>query len=332
VIRVLSYPPRHPYVDRLADRVATLVHRDEPWPRLPSFYDPVWIGARTGDWDLAHLHFTWEQHPVDRFATVLDRHRAAGRPLVWTAHDLRNPHTGDADRDDPYLAVLAERADTVLTLTAWAAAQLHQRFGRTATVVPHGPLLPAATAQRLRARRRREDVVTVLLHAKSLRRNLDVLGCVEAMSALPADVPVRLVLSLHDEPEVRRTIPAVLPANVTAWWHPPLAHDTLAAAIAAADALLLPYRWGTHSGLLELAMDVGTAVIASDAGAFCDQGPVRTIPVVDGRVAVAGLVAALREAAAGRLPPAPGWAEREAAAARFLAEHARVYRELTATG
>jgi beta-1,4-mannosyltransferase len=293
--------------------------------------------------------------------------------VVWTAHDLRNPHTADADRDDPYLEVLADRADAVLTLTASAAAELRDRFGRTATVIPHGPLLPADTARWLRTWAtgraaagplagedptrgdpaggdptpggdptdadppgteqlppRADDVVTVLLHAKSLRRNLDVLGCVAAMAALPDDVPVRLLLSLHDEPEVRRTIPDRLPPNVTAWWHPPLEHATLAAAIAGADALLLPYRWGTHSGLLELALDVGTPVLASDAGAFADQGPVRTFPVIAEGVEVAGLAAALRDAADGRLPPAPSWADREAAAQRFLEEHRRTYREVLA--
>jgi beta-1,4-mannosyltransferase len=293
---------------------------------------------------------------VDRFAAVLDAHRGAGRPLVWTAHDLRNPHTAEAGRDDPYLEVLAARADAVLTLTPTAAAALRRRFGRDATVIPHGPLLPADLVRALRSWAgaaatsaadpssgagvppaaaplppRPGGIATVLLHAKSLRRNLDVLGVVEAMAAVSGDVPVRLLLSLHDEPAVRRTIPATLPANVTAWWHPPLEHDTLAAAIASADALLLPYRWGTHSGLLELAMDVGTAVIATDAGAFADQGPVRSVPVVDGRVEPAALVAALTEAGAGRLPPAPSWDDREAAGARFLAEHARVYRELLAT-
>jgi beta-1,4-mannosyltransferase len=135
---------------------------------------------------------------------------------------------------------------------------------------------------------------------------------------------------LHDEPEVRRTIPDRLPPNVTAWWHPPLEHTTLAAAIAGADALLLPYRWGTHSGLLELALDVGTPVLASDAGAFADQGPVRTFPVIAEGVEVAGLAAALRDAADGRLPPAPSWAAREAAAQRFLEEHRRTYREVLA--
>jgi beta-1,4-mannosyltransferase len=329
VSRVLSYPPRHPYVDRLAGTVATLVHRDEPWPRLPSFYDPAWVAAHTDDWDLAHLHFTWEQYPVERLAAVLGAHRDAGRPIVWTAHDLRNPHTPDPEDDHAYLEVLAEHASAVLTLTATAAAQVHDRFGRQATVVPHGPLLDAAHARRLRAAARQDERVTVLLHAKSLRRNLDVAGSVAAAARLGPEVPIRLLLSLHDEADVRRALADPLPANVTVWWHPPLDHDTLAEAIASAGALLLPYRWGTHSGLLELAMDVGTPVITTDAGAFADQGPVRSVPVVDGALDVDVLASALRDATTGALPPPPSWEQREAAAASFLAVHRRVYREVT---
>ena len=36
--------------------------------------------------------------------------------------------------------------------------------------------------------------------------------------------------------------------------------------------MLLPYRWGTHSGLLEAAHDLGTPVLAPAFGGFGDQG------------------------------------------------------------
>ena len=39
-----------------------------------------------------------------------------------------------------------------------------------------------------------------------------------------------------------------------------------------AELLFLPYRWGTHSGLLEAAHDLGTPVLAPSCGAYHDQG------------------------------------------------------------
>jgi beta-1,4-mannosyltransferase len=333
VIRVLSYPPRHPYVDRLHGASATLVHRDQPWPLLPELYDPVWVAEHAADWDLAHLHFTWEQHPIARVGAVLDGHRAAGRPVVWTAHDLRNPHTEAGDEDEVYLACLADQADAVTTLTPGAATEVARRFGREAQVLPHGPLLEREPAAELRARPRPEGPTRVLLHAKSLRRNLDVVGALEATArAIATGVAVVLVVSVHDEAAVRTAVAELTRhdrSGLELSWHAPWTHAELCRAIADVDALLLPYRWGTHSGLVELAADVGTPVIASDAGYVGQQVPVRSVPLVGNRVDVPELAAALRDAAAGELPAPPPLDARDAARDRFLTGHRELYASLT---
>lgn len=122
-----------------------------PAPR--PLYDPAWVATHSHDWDLVHLHFTWEQYPVGVLTAVLDAHRRAGRPILWTTHDLRNPHTADSSADELYLRLLADRADAVVTLTPGAATEVRRRFGRHATVTPHGPLVPTAEATRWRQRR-----------------------------------------------------------------------------------------------------------------------------------------------------------------------------------
>ena len=44
--------------------------------------------------------------------------------------------------------------------------------------------------------------------------------------------------------------------------------------MAGAELVLLPYRWGTHSGLLEAAHDLGTPVLAPSFGGYGDQGAI----------------------------------------------------------
>jgi beta-1,4-mannosyltransferase len=333
VRRVLSYPPRHPYVDRLDGAAATLVHRDEQWPLLPSFYDPEWVAAHASGWDLAHLHFTWEQHPLDQVEAVLEAHQAAGRPVVWTVHDLRNPHTSTQREDDAYLAVLAARADAVTTLTPGAASDVSRRFARDAVVLPHGPLLEHHDAARYRERPRPEGPTRVLLHARSLRRNLDVAAVLDAAArAVACGVEVQLVVSVHDDASVRRAVERLLGdhrSGIEVVRHAPWTHPELCAAIADADALVLPYRWGTHSGLVELAADVGTPVIAAAVGFLAEQLPVRSVAAPGGELDVGQLADALRDAAAGDLPAPPSLAERDAARERFLAGHRDLYASLT---
>ena len=272
--RLLSYPPRHDYVDRLEPGAAILVHRDEPWPALPSFYDPEWVARHHSEWDLAHLHFTWEQYPPQQLAQVLSMHRTTNTPVIWTAHDLRNPHTADAAADDAYLSQLARAADRVLTLTAGAAREISSRFGRQAEVIPHGPLLTAEAAAAFRARRvARRGPVRLLVHGKSLRASLDWKGVVDAASELVEEgVALRLEVLVHEGAAAAVQDRARGVTGVHVRPHGMLTLSELCRTLVAVDALVLPYRWGTHSGLLELAADLDVPVIAADVGYLREQG------------------------------------------------------------
>lgn len=329
--RVLSYPPRHPYVDRLEERAATLVHRDQPWPALPDLYDPAWVSAHADGWDLAHLHFTWEQYPEEQVAAVLAAHTDAGVPIVWTAHDLDNPHTGERTTDDGYLRLLARSATTVTTLTPGAAAEVERRFARPAEVIGHGPLVDLDEATQLRRTERRDGPLRVLLHAKSLRANVDVDGAIAAADRARSDgTELVLTVSLHDEPATRAALHDPRGPGIELDWHAPWDHDELCRQVARADVLLLPYRWGTHSGLAELACDVGTAVVATTVGHLHEQVPTAEVGGSRDGVDVAGLAAALAELArTGPPPPAP-LADRRAALDRFVAGHRSRYRALLA--
>ncbi len=338
--RVLSYPPAHDYVDRLYPEAARLVHRDEPWPKLPRFYDPDWLSARRAGWDLAHFHFTWEQYAPERFAAVLGAHRAGGTPVVWTVHDLRNPHTppGAAEDDEAYLRLLARHAARVLTLTPGAAGEVHQRFGRRAEVVPHGPLLGLEEMRRLRRRRaavledRPERPLRLLLHAKALRANLDWRTPLAVAQAMAAEGwPLRLDVLVHEGAKGRAAVEAAAGAGVRVHPHAWLAFSALCERLLRADALLLPYRWGTHSGLLELCADLGVPVVAGDVGYLREQAPMMRVRVEHGALNAASLRAALKAFLDGGEPAPVPVEEREADRAAFRAAHAAVYASLLKT-
>lgn len=333
--RVLSYPPVHDYVDRLHPTSAELVHREQPWPQLPDFYDPGWLRRNHDTWDIAHLHFTWEQYRPDRLDEVLREHRRAGTPVVWTVHDLRNPHTPDAEQDRAYLELLAESVDRVITLTDGAADEISRRFGRTAQVIPHGPMLSAPASRRWRQERvriladRHPGTWRLLLHLRSIRRNVQWRAPIEVVSELHEDgVPIELdVLVLTDAPR-RREVQAAARPGVNVHAHGRLSFEDLTERLVTADALVLPYLWGTHSGMLELATDLEIPVIAGDVGYLDEQAPVWTVPV-DGedldRDVLAGY---LQRIARGDRPPGVATEARERTLSRFRREHEAVYGQL----
>ena len=93
--------------------------------------------------DAVHLHFGFDHltpGQLEEFLAVLAGHRV---PLLYTLHDLRNPHHDDPRRHHEHLRLLLAAAAEVITLTDAAATACEQRYGRRPLVVPHPSTLPA---------------------------------------------------------------------------------------------------------------------------------------------------------------------------------------------
>ena len=94
-----------------------------------------------------------------------------------------------------------------------------------------------------------------------------------------------------------------------------------------AHVTVLPYRWGTHSGWLELARDLGTRVVAPSCGHYAEQwSDVVTYGYDEAHGLDAPSLAAAVGDALSRPAPAPAdRAGRLAEAAAVRAAHARTY-------
>ncbi|MGI9015917.1 MAG: hypothetical protein ACR2HR_02235 [Euzebya sp.] len=328
--RVLSYPPRHPYVDRLDGRVARLVHRDQPMP-LPGFYDPDWIRDHAGDFDIAHLHFGHEQYHADQVVEAVSAHRSCGIPVVWTVHDLQIPVLGPR-RDDAIdlLMAVAPLLNAIVTLTPPCALRVEELTGRPVRVIPHGPLVPSSRRRRLRATHRMptETRRPYLLHAGTLRENI---GWERVVEAYALARPGRdLVIQVNNAHRDRVVAVSKDVDGVVVRGYDVLGDTTLERSIAQAAALVLPYRWGTHSGLLEVAADIGTPVITTTTGFLAAQHPVVALnldhdhqPDIDELAAV--LTSANFDGRAGAALMVSE-ADRERAEHAFYAHHERLYR------
>ena len=271
--RVVTVPARHPYLDAVVPESVVRFAADrvvgwEPDPLLPP-------GAVPDGVDVVHLHFGYDHVEPDDLRTWLDDLAERKVSIVLTVHDLRNPHHADRARHDRHLALLVAAADRVLTLTDAAAAECAQRFGRRPEVVPHPTLLTAGEVARARAAAR-PDAPFVLVPLKALRRNVvdpaDLVAAVRA-AAGTAGMRTRVLLqpSHADDPAVAAVVAAAGRGELDLDVRDYLPADELNALVAAAHAVVLPYRFGTHSGWAELARDVGTHVIAPDGGHVAGQ-------------------------------------------------------------
>lgn len=349
VIRVASVPESHVYVRHLGAAGDDIVRLPDPipadgrtvpggwWP--PLMLEPRWVREHITDFDVFHIHFGFDAVPQETLAHVVDTLRRHRTPLVYTVHDLRNPHHHDPAAHDAHLDVLVPAADELITLTPGAADVIARRWGRRPTVLAH----PHVTEQSWFDRRRPptpDDPFVIGVHAKSLRPNMDVFPVVDTLVDTVAELPnASLRVNVHDEifdptnhwyaPDAgRRLLGYAAHEHVRVDVHRYYSDHDLFSYLAALSVSVLPYRFGTHSGWLEACTDLGTQVIAPSCGYYAQQQPCHEYVFDETRFDPSTLVAAVRAAWRARTgPPATTWparlVQREGLAAAHHALYAR---------
>lgn len=342
MLTIASVPEGHVYVRHLTDPcfnhgVTRLPDPGgKPWPS--ALLSPAWIERNAGGFDAFHIHFGFDALSTDDLTAVVDALRRHGKPLIYTVHDLRNPHHLDRRAHDEALDVLVSAAAELITLTQGAAAEIQQRWGRTATVLPHPHVVDPDTLHRPRQQHERQRVG---VHLKSLRASIDPLPILDI---LVREVPARgmdLIVDVHTDvvtpgeyhhsPEVTRHLAALDgTGGVRVHVHDYYSDAELWNYFFSLDLSVLPYRFGTHSGWLEACYDVGTHVLAPHLGYYHDQHDgVFGYDVDEHGPDEAGIIAALDA-----LPDAAPWRadpdERAAERQWLAATHADIYRRAVA--
>ncbi|GAB3290156.1 glycosyltransferase [Pseudoclavibacter terrae] len=304
-IRIASVPAGHVYVRHLSTVTpdpsrATVVRLPDPhpdgsariaaerwWP--PRMLEPEWITDHADEFDVFHVHFGFDALSPDVLAEIVDALRREGKPLVYTVHDLTNPHHATPEAHIAHLDILIPAADELITLTEGAADEVERRWGRRPVVIPHPHIVEPAEVETVRAERAdTSGEFHVGVHAKSLRASMEPLPVIEALAEL-ARVEPSIVVHVNGHREIldpdgvkyEETLASRLreladSGSIRLRIHDYLSDAELWRYLASLDASVLPYRFGTHSGWLEACLDLGTAVIAPDVGFYEDQGPVFT--------------------------------------------------------
>lgn len=277
-MKVAHVPGRTPYARKLSGGSIEIVNdRSVEGCDFPRDVTLAWLMKRR-PWDLidvVHLHHL-DFEPVELLRQVLAECRRAGRRVVFTAHDV-TPVFADRVTHQRRLRALAEADVQFVCLTARAEGEVRRRFGVRTVLAPDGYVAEPGSVARTESR---PAGPTRLLMYGSLRRNRDVelvLHCWRFARRL-RDTVLHLLL--------RAPSRAALAEDAAAWQtirehavDPRLVVDVLpfptdaqtSAALADADCLLLPYRWASHSGQLEHALDLGALPVGSRTGFLPDQ-------------------------------------------------------------
>lgn len=347
LIRVLSVPFGHVYVDHLShpdvDGVVRLPDPEVPgradaaqwWP--PPSLEADWVREHADEFDVCHVHFGFDARTGEQLQDWLDALRSCGKPLVYTVHDLRNPHHADSAAHDAHLDVLVPSADALLTLTPGAAAVVRDRWGRDATVLPHPHIVDEPMLSRARPP---HDGYVVGVHLKSLRASMDPMPVIDVLAKMGSALPdLQLRVDAHTDvmtpgydrhdPDVAFRLRSLHDAGLLDLHvHDFFSDKELWTYFQGLDLSVLPYRFGTHSGWLEACYDLGTAVLASDCGFYAEQRPCLLYRLGPDGLDAASLEAAVRTAydkrPAWRAEPEQRREERLAVARTHRAIYSRV--------
>ena len=263
-MQVAHLPATHPYVHNACGSVRS---------RPVDVWDVDALRARGVR--VVHVHFGFETRTADDLARWAASLRRAGIGLVHTVHDLDNPHLVDQAPFHRAVEVLVGAADRLLTLTPTAAADVAAHFGRRPDVVPHPHVVPLDRM----VRRQTGSRGGVYVHAATMRPNVD-LDLLESLAGCARNVGgIRVHVRRGFERSARgaRLLALGAAPGVHVELVGELTDEELWERLETAAAVVLPYRWGTHSGLLEAAHDLGTPVLAPPVGSYAAQGA-RTLP------------------------------------------------------
>lgn len=291
MIRVASVPESHVYVRHLMHPdVLGVVRLPDPVPadgrKVPGgWWPPVmleseWVDRHHDEFDVFHVHFGFDSLTPHEMAEVLTRLQHHGKPIIYTVHDLRNPHHPESATHVALLDLIIPAADALVTLTPGAAAEIRRRWGRNSQVLPHPHVVPQP---RLEAPRQSRDGFVIGVHMKSLRASMDPMPVIDALANQVTAWPdATLQVNVHDEifdidsywyaPNTATYVRDLVDApQVDVRIHPYFSDDDLWGYLSSIDVSVLPYRFGTHSGWLEACHDLGTGVAAPDCGFYAEQ-------------------------------------------------------------
>lgn len=355
MLRVASVPSSHVYVRHIGDpesgdavvRLADPVPADGRkvpggwWP--PVMLEPGWVATHHDEFDVFHVHFGFDAVDADVLRQVAADLRRYHKPLVYTAHDLRNPHHGDPAAHMEQQNILMEAAAAVITLTPGAADTIAEHWGRRAHVLPHPHVLSPEFIERPRPH---PDEFVIGVHVKSLRANMDPLPVIEALHASVSTLPdARMQIDVHDEvfdpashwyaPEAAHAFLAYDHLDgVDVCVHPYFSDAKLWNYLSSLSVSVLPYRFGTHSGWLEACFDLGTWVVAPSCGFYSQQRSCGVFEFTETSFDADSLDHAVHDAYRvwkdGGSAPRATWVQRRAERAMIADAHHRLYRAVLA--
>ena len=239
------------------------------WP------ERIWRGRRLGRLDnIAAWVTARSARGVYRLRRFLDTAGKRGMMRVWTVHNMAH-HEGVSTIDRWGYRELANHSDLLLCFSTSTATDLRREYGHDIPilVIPHGSYAGAYPPPRARheacAQFGLRDDIPVVSCLGLLRPYKGVELACDAVESLGGRVQLLVGGQPHRDFDTAGLVARAESSGRTIVAIPrALTEAEFSDAVGASDAVLLPYRAVTGSGVLFAAWTLGAGVIASDLPFF----------------------------------------------------------------
>lgn len=297
-MKILSFPPIHRYIQvisgghRIID-ASSYGNGVVNWSHVPDhYYDYNWLKANRPD--VVHLHFAWERVGYLKVLELIESCKQFRIPIIWTIHELDPIHDFQKNiKIDKIKRLMAKRCSRIITLTEGCKDAIMTRFKVSSDkieVIPHPPMrdfakrydyedLPSLRSDYgfkesdyiytvFGAPRANRDLISAISAYDSIRHSCPRAKLLLAMPTLdfykfPGDVFKEEVLNFVS---LARSTP-----GVTLLTLPGISDAKLEEIFFISNVAVFPYKFGGHSGQLELAKDFGLGCVVPTVGFYKEQ-------------------------------------------------------------
>lgn len=286
-IRVLHLPYNTPYVKKLVSSNIEIVNGITTSTGLTVPYAPSFEWLCNADsldfFDVLHIHF-FEFSSLEAIRKALEICHNQTRTVIITIHDLC-PMFNDKEDFEKKLTLLCVSARNIIIFSQKAASILKEKIkidiSSRFRIIPHGFVLNPKHHLWGKGNSGYRRSVKYCSYG-SFRPNRDIysvlLKCFHGIQKYKAEFNI-----LGRTPDLHKTfandlrlseilnLVAVSEKRINLRLKPFPTDDEIVEFLSKNNILLMPYRWGTHSGQLELAFDLNIIPVISDVGLYKQQ-------------------------------------------------------------
>lgn len=284
-VKILSFPSRHPYMSKFNTGEIKFVN-----PNSDYFSDPYKCSEkylnqnhRPGSYDIVHIHFSFDMIPLKDFENLLKYFKKIKKPIIWTCHSKESQRIKNYGKGK-YQRLLFKYADQIISPTKGCARYIKSKYGKHKNdikIIPLGFMADPKDVKRIGKRvKKNKHLFTMLIgefreNKEFIQSIIDFLQCPELKKA-----KLQLIFKpIHLYKSNRRNIKSdiatfyrlIQNSRIKIISLPEIPNEILIKAFLKSHAIILYYKWGTHSGQIELAKDCGCHVVISNVGFYTEQ-------------------------------------------------------------